>query len=112
MQSRPYFANAEQAVNALMPITQRLSHLVVWLIFGVVHLALLIVMLAALWWFQVTPAAVETAAIAVLSSSPVSAAQALGLSIAGAAAAYLAAAKWIWKKTAAKWLFAHILQDI
>jgi len=104
-----YFQTAEQAVNVLVPITRRLSWFVGWVSFWLTHLALLVLALALLWWFQITP---QQAATALWTSKPFSVAQAVGLSMAGLAAAYLAASKWIWNLTFGRWMTAVLFQDI
>ena len=65
-----------------------------------------------LWTLQVMPQQVEAAGVALLTSKPVSAAQALGLSAIGLATTYLAASRWLWNQTFGRWMNSVLFQDI
>ena len=62
----------ETAVTGLMVITPKLANILVWVLFFIFHLSLLVLALGFLWWFQISPAAIQAAVAQFFHSSPAS----------------------------------------
>jgi hypothetical protein len=82
------------------------------LLIALCHLALLVLVLALLWWFQTTPAAVQASAQQVLASRPVGTFLFLGGSIASAAALYWRLAVWVHRAASVGWLYRYLTKGL
>ncbi|MFD1839118.1 hypothetical protein [Paracidovorax cattleyae] len=102
----------EQAFETLWVMTTNLSRLLAWLVFWIAHLLLALLGAVLLWWFQVTPADVIQALTGASQSATASVAGFLGVSAAGLLGGYLAAARWVWKKTYVRWQINRLLEGI
>jgi hypothetical protein len=80
MSERPIFESTGHAIEVLFSVTIRLSGLVVWLAISLLHVALLALVLLALWWTQTTPQDVGAAVRQALSTWPAAALGAAGVS--------------------------------
>lgn len=92
--------STEFAINALMHITRRQVIVIAWLLFALVHTALLSLTLLALWWYQATPADLTGAYGSLAARYPFLATglgmlATLGLSLGEVAWAYAKAWKWL-----------------
>lgn len=107
---KPVFDSPEDMLRTTFLITT--NHLVFLdrLLFGLVHLTLLVIAMLAGWWFEVTPSQAKAAASAAFQQEPLASAQAVGLSIAGLVTGYLALARFVWMRTAWPWLYRRMLQ--
>ena len=90
MKQTPIFHSEAQAIEVLFSILARLSAFVVWTLIGLVHLALLLVLLAGCWLFGVTAADVSAAYVSLRQTMPVEVLSFVGVS----AATFFAA--WLW----------------
>ena len=99
-------SDREVAMTAFK-ITMRLFLFVDRLLFWLLHLLLGFALLLAVWWFQITPAHAKAAVSALLGSNAAQALQAIGLTV---PVAYLAAARWVWNRTAWPWLKRRVLR--
>lgn len=108
MATRAIFDSPSQAMNAHWHITVRLSRLVLWSFIAIAHVALLQVVLAALWWTQATPAGVFGALRAWLESKPVAAATALGVSALGLLGLYLKLVRLMHRAAGSGWLLGYL----
>lgn len=95
---------------AAFKITMRLFLFVDRLLFWLLHLLLAVVVMVVAWWFQITPAHVAAAASTLWGSAFSQALQAAGLSLALLLGVYLAAARWVWNRTAWPWLKRQVLK--
>lgn len=88
----------ETAVEGLMVITPRLANVLVWTIFCVIHLSTLVIALASIWWFQISPASIQSEMTNFLRSSPgATILQTVSfLGISGAAVLWAYAKLWRW----------------
>ena len=59
----------ETAVTGLMVITPKLARVLIWVVFTVIHLVLLVALSLVFWWFQVSPAEIQTWAASLSHSS-------------------------------------------
>lgn len=91
---RSIFTTQAQAIEALAALTRRLAALVTWGLLALLHLALVLAVLIALWWCQVTPAQIALAAHQALQTTTFAALGTLGVS----AVSVLAAYGWLLKK--------------
>ena len=100
----------ETAVTGLMVVTPKLARVLVWVVFVITHLSLVVVTLGALWWFQVSPSAIQASVAQFLQSSSGSIiAQTvafLGLSGGAVLWAYAKAWRWLLDKLLSAFLFA------
>lgn len=97
-----------QAIEANFSITGHLSRLFAWLVFWIAHLALAVLVLALLWWFQVTPQQLADLFPSALASTASSA----GLSVLGALSGYLAVTQWAWRKLYVPWQTDQLMQGL
>ena len=99
----------ETAVTGLMVVTPKLAGVIVWLVFLIVHLVLAVVVLALLWWFQVSPPAIQASVSLFFQSSPAPTIAEtlafLGLSGGGALWAYAKTWRWLLRKMLSAFLF-------
>lgn len=109
MSEKPLFETPAQAMTVTFVMVRNLAFLMSWLTLAVLHLLLAVLGLLALWWFQVTPAAVASAARGALESTTLAVAGAVGLSLLGALSAYVAALQWLWPRTFGAWLATQLL---
>ena len=101
-----------QGIEAALHITARLSQLWMWMLIAVAHLALCVMALACLWWFQVQPSGLLAAAQRVIASRPVGAFLFLGGSIATAAGLYWKLAAWIHRASSRGWLYGYLTKGL
>jgi len=112
MSQTPLFNSPAQALNVLFSMLARLSALVMWILIALVHLALLVLALAACWLMGVTAADVTTAYLHMRQTMPVEV-----LSFVGVSAGTLFAA-WLWmlrkmhKASAGTWLTAYLMKGL
>jgi len=109
---KPIFNSTEQAVTVALEMLKALTSVTAWAILWGAHVALAVVGMAVIWWFEVTPAEVQSAVRAFLSSTTFAVGSAIGLSLLGLLAAYLAAVRWLWGKTFVPWLSTRLLQAL
>lgn len=99
----------ETAVTGLMVVTPKLARVLIWVVFAITHLSLGVVILFALWWFQVSPSAIQLSAAQFFQSSTISSiAQTvafLGLSGGAVLWAYAKAWRWLLHKLLDTFLF-------
>ncbi len=94
--SRPYVSKPpilnthDGSVELLWRIVIRLSSLLVWLAIALAHVAAVVLLIAVLWWAQVTPQQIEDAALQTLRATT-----AAFLGFAGLSLATLLSA-WVW----------------
>ena len=100
----------ETAVTGLMVIAPKLARVLVWVVFVTAHLSLVVAALALLWWFQVSPSAIQASVAQFFQSSSGSTiAQTvafLGLSGGAVLWAYAKAWRWLLHKLLSAFLFA------
>lgn len=100
----------ETAVTGLMVITPKLASVLVWVVFIVSHLFLMVFGLALLWWYQVSPTAIQGTVSQFFQSSPASTIAGsfafLGLSGGGVLWAYAKIWRWLLHKMLSSFLFA------
>jgi len=98
--------------NILNNIIQRLSILVLWLIFAVFHLTLLMIATIVIWSMSITPAQIATTITTAFQQEPVATAAEtlgfLGLSVPALAWAYVR----IWRKIYASLATSYLLKDL
>ena len=102
----------EMAIEALWVMTRNLSRLLAWLVFWIAHLVLALLSICLLWWFQVTPTEVAQAIVGASQSATASVVGLVGMSAAGVLGAYLAFARWIWRKTYLPWHADRLLDGV
>lgn len=107
----PVFNSPEQAITVMFHMLQRLTIVVAWCLVGLAHAGLAVVAGLAMWWFQVTPEAVESAALAAIESRPFVVLSAGGLSVASLVAVYWWLVRWAGRKATSGWLLEYLLQD-
>jgi hypothetical protein len=99
----------ETAVTGLMVITPKLARVLVWVVFVITHLALLVALLASLWWFQISPADIKSSVSHFFQSSPATnifeILTLLGVSVGGALWAYERTWRWLPHKLPSTFLF-------
>lgn len=100
----------ETAVEGLMVITPKLANVLVWMVFVISHLFILVLSLCFLWWFQISPVAIQVLVVQFLHSSPGSTIAwtfaFLGLTGGGVLWAYATAWRWLLHKMLSAFLFA------
>jgi len=89
----------EDAVHGLMGVTARMVSLLAWMLVLLVHLALLVLALAAMWYWQVPPSEVTRWVLSLVPKTFASTAGGilgfLGLSAGAALWAYAKAWQWL-----------------
>lgn len=91
------------ALQGLGEITAKLARLVIWLTFVTVHLVAALLVLWALWWFQVSPQGIRTWVAqgfrpGAIGTTIVGIAALLGISVGAALWAYAKAWRWMLRK--------------
>lgn len=99
----------ENAVTGLMVVTPRLATIMIWMVFTAAHLAVLVLALFLLWWFQVSPTTMKAAGIHLSHSWPAATMLGmtafLGLSGGGVLWAYARIWRWLLRKLLDAFLF-------
>ena len=100
----PHQLRIDDAIHGLMLVTRRTVSLIAWLLVFVVHLAVLVLVLVALWWFQLAPTDLQALVQAVSLGSPAATifgiAGFLGISGWALFHAYAKAWKWLSERLA------------
>ena len=112
MADQPLFNSPEQAITATYRMLVSLSKIVSWMALCCLHLAGLLLVALAMWWWQITPDQVRSVVQAALASTTLSVAGAVGLSLLGVLSAYAAAMRWIWPRTFGQWLVSYLISDL
>lgn len=108
-------ANLSRAVQALdvqFTMLSRLSALVCWLGIGLVHLALWLLLMTALWLAQVSPQDVARVSQQMLQSTPGAVLAALGLSLGTVLTAYAWLLRKVHTAIGGGWLLDYLLKGL
>lgn len=106
------FDSPEQAITVTFHWVQNLAVLLSWTILGCFHLALALLIALLMWWNQVTPELVRSAAHEWLASTSNAVVGAVGFSLLSLLTAYVAAIRWVWCKTFVNWQFEYLMRGV
>ena len=100
----------ETAVTGLIVIVPKLARVLVWVVFVTIHLSIVVVTLAMLWWLQVSPSTIQASVAHFFQSSSGSTIAQIvvffGLSGGAVLWAYAKAWRWLLHKLLSAFLFA------
>ncbi len=91
-------------------VTAGLARIIAWMLFGIVHLALAVLALVLLWWFQVSPDKVQLAISDLFHSKLATRASGtlaiFGITVSAAFYAYIKAWMYLMRKFVISFIFA------